>query len=134
MLRLLQLLSIYTALIGTEVVKHFLGALVEDFLRPLHASNAKIDIPSVLEELGRRRCHASRTYRHSRAGLCIACPTYCIGQASASGVERFLIALSKRRAQGGHRAPQHVLRGEEGQRRLVLAQDAVVRTGLPRVR
>ena len=133
-LRLLQLLSIYTALVGTEVVKYFLRALVEDFLRPFHASDAKIDIPSVLEELGGRRCQASRTYGHGRASLCGACPAYCIGQASASGVERLLVALSERRAQGGHRAPEHVLRGEEGQGRLVLAQDAVVRARLPRVR
>ena len=113
MLRLLQLLSIYTALVGAEVVEHFLRALIEDFLRPFHASNAKIDISSIFEKLWRWRCHASRSNRHSRASLCIACPANCIGQTSTSGVERFLITLSKRRAQGGHRAAQHVLRGEE---------------------
>ena len=51
MLRLLQLLSIYTALVGAEVVEHFLRALVKDFLRPFHASNAKIDISSIFEKL-----------------------------------------------------------------------------------
>ena len=44
-----------------------------------------------------------------------------------------MVALPERGPQARHRASEHVLRSEEWQRRLVLAEDAVL-AWLPRVR
>ena len=123
LLRPQLLLCIYTALVRAQVVKHFLGALVEDFLGPFHATDAEIDIPTVLEERGRWSGQPTRPDRHRRACLVVIArdSVLCTCQSATRRIKWLLVALPKWCPERCHGAAEDVLCGEKGQRALVFA-------------